>query len=216
MPDTFVSAMTAVTTPVGASELHVNESGTSKKITLAQIQEYILKRVAGVTAAAGEFITWLTLAANSADITGTGFVVVMTITGVGVGRWYFKCQLIYQTTALTTGMQVAVNHTGTTTQFAVEKRITTTGGAAATNAATGAGNSGAGNLYESQSSRTKNAIIGAVSVSVDAINSDTIVTIEGFFVVSVSGDLEIKLAAELATLVVRAVQGSHLELRKLS
>ena len=173
-------------------------------------------KAASTTVAAGADATWLCLAANSGDITGTGLVTVMSITGVGVGRYAFRCMLVYQTTATTTGMGVAVNHTGTLTQFAVQRTVATTGGAAATNAATGVGATSTGNLAEMQSSRTKDALIGAVTVSVDAQNADMIALIEGFFVVSVTGTLEIKLRAEAAALVVRAMQGSNLELRRLS
>lgn len=40
MADTKISALTAVTTPAGASEFAVNEAGTSKKMTLNQIAEF--------------------------------------------------------------------------------------------------------------------------------------------------------------------------------
>lgn len=176
-------------------------------------------KAAAATVAAGADITWLVLAANSSDVTGITLVVVMTMTGVGVGRYHFKCQLIYQATATTTGLNVAVNHTGTTTQFVCEARFTSTGGAAANKTASQAAQGSALGLYESEGTRTKNAEIGTVSnfiVGVDAANSDMILTIEGMFVVSVTGSLEIKISAELAALVVRAMQGSHLELMKLS
>jgi hypothetical protein len=156
------------------------------------------------------------LAANSGDITGVALTTVMAITGLAAGRYRFSAMLIYQTTALTTGVDVAATHTGTTTQWFAEHRLASTGGAAATAAATGAGAAATGNTYEAQGNRTKNAIIGAGSVSVDVANADMMSIIEGFFVVSVSGDLQIKLAAESAGLVCRAMQGSNLVLRKLS
>ncbi len=53
-------------------------------------------------------------------------------------------------------------------------------------------------------------------MSVDAQNADMLAILEGFMVVSVTGTLEIKMRAELSALVVRAMQGSVLELRKLS
>ena len=173
-------------------------------------------KAAATTVAAANDLTWLTLAANSADITGTGLTTVLSITGVGVGRYYFKCQLIYQTTNAGTGIDVAANHSGTTTQWLCEGRFASTGAAAATAAAAENSAAATGNLYEAQGNRTKNAIIGAGTVSVDTANTDMMYTIEGFFVVSVTGTLEIKLAAESAGLVCRAMQGSHLELRKLS
>jgi len=216
MADSKISALPAAAAAAAANEFAINEAGTSKKLTLDLLREYLIKRVAGSTTVAGEFMTWLVLAANSSDITGLTLTTVMSITAVPVGRYHFKCQLIYQATATTTGKGVAVNFTGTLTQFVVEERQATTGGSAATNAPTEVGATSTGNLYEAQASRTKNTLIGAVSVSVDASNTDMICTIEGFLVVSVQGDLEIKLEAELAALVVRAMQGSFLELKKLS
>ncbi len=41
MADTKISALTAVTTPARANEFAVNESGTSKKVTLEQVQNYL-------------------------------------------------------------------------------------------------------------------------------------------------------------------------------
>lgn len=219
MADTKISLLTAATVAGAANELAINEAGTSKKLTIAQIQEYILKRASGSSMAAGEFLSWLVLSANSSDITGATLTTVMTMTGVGVGRYHFKCQLIYQTTATTTGINCAVNHTGTTTQFACEARFTSTGGTAATKAASQAAQATTLGMYESEGTRTKNAAIGTSTnfiISVDAANSDMILTIEGFFVVSVSGDLQIQLSAETTSLVARAMQGSHLELMKLS
>ena len=201
---------------LAADEFAINEAGASKKLTLQQICDFLVTRAAAATVAAGPYTTQLVLAADSGDITGVGLVTVMTITATGTGRFYFKAQIVYQTHVATTGVGFAVNHTGTLTQFVVEKRQSTTGGSAANNAATEIANTATGNLYESQGSRTKNTLIGAVSVSVDTINLDMIATLEGFFVCSVSGDLEIKMQAELALLVCHAMQGSYLELVKLS
>lgn len=216
MADTKISALTGASAAAAANELAINEAGASKKLTVDLLREFILKRAAAATVAMGEFITWLVLAANSSDITGTTKVAVMTITGVGIGRYHFRAQLIYQAAVATTGIDVAVNHTGTTTQFVVEHRFASTGTSATTAAASEIAAGATGATYEAQGSRTKNATIGAGTVSVDTINADMISTIEGFFVVSVSGDLQILLGAESASLVVRAMQGSFLELEKLS
>ena len=210
-----ISAFPAATSLLDASEMAFNEAGTTKKVTLQQLRERILKNAVGTTIAAGEHITWLALGANSSDITGTTLTTVMQVTDVGVGRWHFRCLLVYQTTATTTGMQIAVNHSGTTTQFVVERRIQGTGTTASSGAATQLAANAAGGIYEAQGTRTKNAIIGAVTISVDTANADMLATVEGFFVVTATGTLEIKLAAELASLVVRAMQGSHLELMKV-
>lgn len=192
------------------------EGGVTSKYTGQQVADLLVTRAAAATVAAGLFETWLVLAANSANVTGTGLVTVMTITGVGVGRYYFKCVLIYQTTATTTGIDVAANHTGTTTSWLAEHRFASTGQLAATAAAAENAANAAGNIYEAQGNRTKNAIIGAGTVSVDTANTDMMSTIEGYFIVSVTGSLEIKLAASAAALVCTAREGSFLQLIKLS
>ena len=222
MADTKISALTAATAAAGANELAINEAGVSKKLTVTQVADFLVKRAAAATVAAGNYTTQLVLAANSGDITGTTLTTVMTITAVDIGRYYFRCQLVFQTAAATTGIGVAVNHTGTLTQFGVVNKwvdtlaTATTGGVVRDGAGAGTGGVAAGNIYGSHASATKNALIGAVNVTVQTANADHLMIIEGFFVVSVSGDLEIKLQAELAALVCRAMQGSFLELKKLS
>lgn len=216
MADTKISALTAASAAAAANEFAINEAGASKKLTLQQIADFLVKRAAAATIVAGEYTTQLVLAANSADITGLTLTAVMSITGVGAGRWYFKCQLIYQTTVVTTGIGVAVNHTGTLTQFLAEWRHSDTLNTASNKAPSGAYANAAGAVYDSQGTRTKNTLIGNVTLSVDSANTDMLTVIEGFFVVSVTGTLEIKLEAEAAALVVRAMQGSYLELVKLS
>ena len=216
MADTKISALPAASVAAVANEFAINEAGISKKVTLQQIADFLVKRAAGTTVAAGAYTTQLVLAANSANITGLVLTTVMSITAVPVGRYYFKCQLIYQTTALTTGMGTAVNFTGTLTQFVVERRFSDNIATASSGAASEINVLAANAVYASQGKRTLNTLIGAVTISVDTANADMITNIEGFMVVSVAGDLEIKLEAELAALVVRAMQGSYLELIKLS
>jgi hypothetical protein len=53
MADTKISALTAVTTPAGTDEFAVNQGGTSKKMTLAQINDYTDQEFSIATAAQG-------------------------------------------------------------------------------------------------------------------------------------------------------------------
>lgn len=216
MPDTKISALPAATVAAVANEFAINEAGTSKKLTLQLIADFLVKRAANTTVVAGAYTTRLVLAANSANITGLVLTTVMSITAIPVGRYYFRCQLIYQTTALTTGIGTAVNFTGTLTQFVVERRFSDNIATATSGAASETNVLAANATYASQGKRTLNTLIGAVTISVDTANADMITILEGFFVVSVAGNLEIKLEAELAGLVCRAMQGSFLELIKLS
>lgn len=219
MADTKISALTAATAAALANELAINEAGTSKKVTLQQVADLMKKRVAGATMVAGDYENWLVLAANSGNITGTGFVTVMEVTAVGAGRYWFRCELIYQTTATTTGINVTATHTGTTTTWIMRAGIPTTGGTAATKAAVSVAQATTLGLWETEVELTKGAAIGTLSnfaISVNAANTNQIVVIEGSFIVTVSGSFQIQLSAELAALVCTAREGSFLELKKLS
>ena len=219
MADTKVSAMTNASALGLTDEFHIVQGGADRAASVQQVIDAVIKRGSGATIAAGEYETWLVLDANSADITGLTYTAVMSMTSVGVGRYYYKCQLVYQTTATTTGINLKVNHTGTLTQFYNEARVPTGGGAAANKAAVNTGQASVAGLIEGEAGIVKDVAIGTEStftVSVAQANSDHVVMIEGFLVVSATGTLEIKLAAELAALVVRAMQGSFLELKKLS
>ena len=222
MADTKISALTAAAAAAAANEFAINEAGVSKKVTLQQIADFLVKRAANSTVAAGPYTTRLVLAANSADITGLTLTTVMSITAIPIGRYYFRCQLVFQTTATTTGIGTAVNFTGTLTQFRVVNKwvdtlaTATTGGVVTSGAGAGTGGVAAGNVYGSHAGGVLDTLIGAVNVTVQTANTDHLMIIEGFFVASVAGDLQIKLEAELAALVCRAMQGSYLELIKLS
>ncbi len=181
-----------------------------------QAPDPTVKKISGTSGAAGTYITTLVLTAASGNITGTGLVTVMTITGVAAGTYKIQIMLIYQTTNAGTGIDVAVNHTGTTTAWIMEHRFSGTGQLAATAAAAENAASAVGNIYESQGNRTKNTVIGAGTVSVDTANTDMMSIIEGFMIVTVSGSIEVKLAAEAAALVCTARPGSNIVLTKLT
>jgi hypothetical protein len=93
-------------------------------------------------------------------------------------------------------------------------RYGSTGGGAATAAATMAGASATGNIHESF---TRRAISTAANmgptVSVDSANNDMLVIIEGLIVVSVSGDIQLYHASETANQS-RVMDGTMLILTK--
>lgn len=218
---TAQAAIDALTAVAGATNEHVltKDTATGNAIFKAGGSgTNPLTKVAGATGAAGADITWEVLTANSASITGTGFVTVMELTGVGAGRYHFKCELIYQTTAGTTGINVTATHTGTTTTWIMRASVPTTGAAATSKNAAGAAQAAAGGMWETEVERTKGAAIGTLSNFVVGVDTagDHIVVIEGSFIVTVSGDFQIQLSAELAALVCTAREGSFLQLLKLS
>jgi hypothetical protein len=203
MADTKISALVAASAAALTNELPINEAGASKKLTLAQIQALL-----GVTK--------VVMASDQADITGTGLVELteLTVTGVGIGTWRFDYHIIYQTTATTTGVEFVVDHTGTDTAFVSNAMFGSTGGAAATGIADQVGTGTAAGIMEVKAQRTAGARPG-VTIGVDTINSNCLMRIEGTIVVSVSGSLQLFMAAELATLVCRAKAGSNLVLTRV-
>jgi hypothetical protein len=174
-----------------------------------------LTRISGTSGAAGADFTVQRLSANSSDITSTTPSVVMTTTTVGAGTWKFKYSVIYQTAATTTGIGLAVNHTGTVTQFAsmlmhAASIATASNGIGATlvPAATGC-------VFEARPESVKDTV-SFKTVGVVTANADVLAFLEGIIVVSVSGDLELKLSTEVAASAVRLMADSMLELTKIA
>jgi hypothetical protein len=89
MVDTKISGLTAVTTPVGASEFPVNESGTSKKITLTQVNAYCEPVSASSTAAQ-------TLGTSDTYLTGSGLTITPARLQAGA---FYRCKIDMTKTA---------------------------------------------------------------------------------------------------------------------
>jgi hypothetical protein len=214
MADTKISAATAVVTVAATDEYATNQGAASKKTTLAQIAAYLFTRINGNSGAAGQYKTLQKLSANTADQTSTTPAVVMTTTGVGIGTWNFKYSLIMQSAATGTGLKCNVNHTGTVTQFQSELSFSDTAATAATGTAKGLATAVAGAVRSTYPERAINTSTVA-TVGVTDANADIPVYLEGTIVVSVSGDLQLKLGTEVAASAVRFMAESNLELTKI-
>lgn len=154
------------------------------------------------------------LTADPGDITGITLVELAGLTKtIGVGIWIFEYFVIYQTSATGSGVEFVVDHTGTDTAFVSNARFGTTGGAAATGIADQVGTGSAAGLMEVKTQRTAGARPG-VTIGVDTANADCLMIVEGVIRVSVSGDLKIFMAAELAGQVCRAKAGSAVRIVK--
>lgn len=212
MADTKISALTAVVTPAATDEFPVNQAAASKKMTLAQIAGYLFTRIDAASGAAGGYKTLQKLSANATANATTTLATVMTTTGVGAGTWSFRYNVIYQAAATTTGVDFAVGHSGTTGAFVVTTQFASTGGAAATGLADQIASNTA-NMLEGKAQRTKGGKVGS-SLGVDTINADMHMIIEGLIVVSVSGDLTLQHASEVAASS-QIMANSTLELTKI-
>ena len=138
------------------------------------------------------------LSADLSNSTVTFAKVTNLDQAVGVGTWHFKYILVHQSAALTTGIKFCVNHTGTVTVFVASSwwaEITT---AASTGAQSQAGAAVFG-LRAGGSARAKSASVAiGQTISVDVINADMMMIIEGLMVVTVAGNIELYHGSEVA------------------
>jgi len=113
MVDTKVSALPAVTTPDGTDEFLVNQAGTSKKVTLAQINAYTDPLRSASTAAQA-------MAVADTYITSSRIVLPQAKMQAGV---FYRCVLTFTKTAGTAASTVTVR-TGTAGTTADTSRAT--------------------------------------------------------------------------------------------
>lgn len=190
MADTKVSALTAVTTAATTDQFPVNQGGTSKMETNAQLQT-LLQTANGLQK----------VKALASDATVNGTTTLVDITGLdmtlGAGTFYFKYAIRYQSALTTTGVKFAVNHTGTVTAFVANhhfaQELSTASSLAADQATTG----GAVGVYSTMAVRAINTTAGPTASS-DTATSDMLWMVEGLLIVTVSGTLQLLHASEVA------------------
>lgn len=158
--------------------------------------------------------TWITLNANSSDVTVTTQTTVITLTGLAAGTYRIKGALVFQAAATTTGIGITLNHTGTLSRFVSNWIHITTGGAAATGISDQATAVAAGQLVEGKAERVKDTR-SSFTVGVDTANADELAIMDAILIVTASGDLQLKIATEIGGSAVRLMAGSTIEVHKL-
>jgi hypothetical protein len=93
MADTKISALTAVTTPAGATEIPVNEAGTNKKLTLSQVSIYSDPITNTAVAAQGPGF------ATDTYVTASGITIPTARMGAGVA---YYCRMMITKTGAST------------------------------------------------------------------------------------------------------------------
>lgn len=170
-------------------------------------------KISGNTGAFAADTTWETLTADSAGITVTTPTTVMTLTGLGAGTYRVKGTLIWKTAATATGIGIVLNHTGTLTQFVSTWWTTTTGGAAATGVADQVTIVNGGQMVEGKSERVKDTVSSFLA-GTDTAGGTQLSILEAVLIVSVSGDLQLKIATEVAASAATLLAGSSIEVNK--
>lgn len=174
-------------------------------------------KISGSSGAAGPFTTWQALTSDAAAITSTTTpgTTVMTTTGLAAGTWRFKYHIIYRSAATTTGLGVAVNHSGTTSLFVASGWFVTSGTTQATGVADQTQATNTGQLVEGKSERVKNTVSSS-SAGVDTANVDCLLIYEGTVINSTSGSLELKINTEVASSGITIKAGTNLVLEKVN
>ncbi|OGS07029.1 MAG: hypothetical protein A2270_06295 [Elusimicrobia bacterium RIFOXYA12_FULL_51_18] len=140
----------------------------------------------------------VSLAADAASNNTTNLVAITGLdTTVGIGTYVFQYFIRYQSSAATTGVKFAVDHTGEVSTFIANRRWVDLSATASTNAPDQNAVIAAGEVMGSSAVRAKNTAMG-VSLSVDTANADMLMIIEGLMIVTASGDLQLLHGSETA------------------
>ncbi len=115
------------------------------------------------------------------------------------GTYTFQYYVIYRSNQLTNGIRLAVNYTGTNGAFVWNWRGNDLIGTASSLAADQDSILAAGAVPWEFASRAKSTTTRGTTISVDTINADMFAIIEGVFIATGSGDLELWHGSEVAT-----------------
>lgn len=201
MADTKISALTAASVAAAANELAINEAGTSKKLTAAQLRTFAGPKLisSGAAPAAGaanaESIpaeTWLLATADNAVTT---VETVMSLTGLVAGTYLFEYHLVWRSGTTTVGCSWKVDYTGTVTRMRATRHYQSTGTTAATGVSDGTSTVLTGTMVEHMSVVADNAEMGP-NTGVGSTTEDQLDRIRGIMVVSNGGDLNLAMTGE--------------------
>lgn len=188
MADTKISDLTAVGTPAGTDEIPVNQAGTSKKLTLAQVASYLqtvgMPRVRKLTS-------------DHAISSATATKMTSLDTTLEAGTYQFTYMLIMQSSATGTGLAFGLNFTGTAANRAFLLRYPSTGTTANTGVADDVGASLTGQIHESNPQTAFSTTTGNLNFTgVATTNANILGVVEGTIEVTASGDLQLYHGSE--------------------
>ena len=140
--------------------------------------------------------------------TGEQFDVTASITLVEItnlsqtlaaGTYTFRYDIIYRSNQATNGIRYAVNYSGTNGAFVWNWRWADLAATASTAVPDQDDIDTAGNVLGNFQSRAESTTTRGVTLSVDTANADMMIIIEGVFVATGAGDLELWTASEVNT-----------------
>lgn len=144
-------------------------------------------------------VSALTLSADVSNSTTTAAKITGLDKALAVGTYTFRYFIIYQAAATTTGVKFSVNFTGTVTQFVANWYGVDNNALAATAAADQDALAATGQIIFAFAARAKSNAAGwGPTVSVDTANADMLAILEGSMIVTVTGNIELWHASEVA------------------
>ena len=197
MADTKISALAAVVNPAATDEFAVNQGGTSKKMTLAQVGPLIT--ASGAAPATGVAHQGAapsqTIVLNTADNAVTTVETVLNVTSVLAGTYFYEYFIVWRSGNTATGTSFAVDYSGTVTRIRSTRHYQSTGAAAATGVSDGVSQVLTGTLVEHMSINTDNGALGP-NTGVGSTTEDQYDMIRGTMVVSTGGTLSLTMTGE--------------------
>lgn len=202
MADTKISALTAATAGAAANEFAINEAGTSKKLTLAQIETYLRTRGLPVVASLSSDYTNATT--TGTEVTGLQFG------GLVAGTYLCQWTLFVASDTTTTSFKFGVNYTGTVTRMMNMAQFPSAGVTAATGTMIDVANATTGQVlaYANSTTETTTAPNLGPWVGVTNVNLFHRILVETLVVVSNGGDLELWAGSEVAASTITIKTGS--------
>jgi hypothetical protein len=203
MADSKISALPAASAAAAANEFAINEAGISKKLTAAQLAEFlgVIKKRLGT-----QFDSSSTTPAKVTNLDQT----------LGVGTWIVEYYLRWRSSAAATGVKFDLNHSGTVTSFVWWQRQFDISATASTAVPDQDAIQAAGHVHMGFASRAKGTAGRGVLLSADTVNLDMFTVIEALIEVTVSGDIQLYFGSEATGSTQSLMVGSVLRATKVA
>ncbi len=135
------------------------------------------------------------------DVTASTALTKVTVIDMPLtaGTYVFQYYVTYRSNQLTNGIRLAVNYSGTNGAFVWNTRWSDLSALASTAVPDQDNIGAAGHVGGTFASRAKSSTTRGTTLSVDTINADMLIIIEGVFIATGSGNLELWHGSELAT-----------------
>jgi hypothetical protein len=206
-----------------ANKLLVIQSAVAKDVALSVVRTYMGPTViTGATGAVDQSAigrqTLHVLTSNPGDVTGTSLVTQMTAQTMGVGWWLAEYFVHWQSDVTSTGIQFVVDHTGTASPFVAYRMdpIGSTTALATVGIAHQTTEEGVvGNLPSIWAANADAGQLGP-NAGVTTVDSAEFSIVTALMLVTGSGDLTFRIAAEIAATAVRLQAGTNARYTRLS